>query len=311
MLSRRNIRIKVMQMLYSMSQDHSLGLDDTVRRYKANIQRSFDLYLFTLWALVRTSEYAIQDKAKKLEKLLPSDSDKQFTAVLAENERLQSLVRNDGFQELLRRRKLKNRIDLDNIRTFYQDFAKTEEYRAYSRQASHTDEEHTEMLLSLFKHLVNNEPFNDFLEDHFPNWVDDESLVVGAVKKTIKALPVEGDFFEEHRPQGEAVDDFGERLLRQVIEEGDDLLSVIEPTLRNWDADRVAVIDMILLKMALSELTSFPSIPTKVTLNEFVEISKQYSTDKSKDFINGILDRLMKQLNKEGKIRKQGRGLQE
>ncbi|MCI4650236.1 transcription antitermination factor NusB [Phaeodactylibacter sp.] len=311
MLSRRNIRIKVMQMLYSMSQDHSLGLDDTVRRYRANVQRSFDLYLFTLWALVRTSEYAIQDKAKKLEKLLPSDSDKQFTAVLAENELLQSLVRNDGFQELLRRRKLKNRIDLDNIRTFYQDFAKTEEYLTYSRQASHTNEEHTEMLLSLFKHLVNNEPFNDFLEDHYPNWVDDESLVVGAVKKTIKALPVEGDFFEEHRPQGEAVDDFGERLLRQVIEEGDDLLSVIEPTLRNWDADRVAVIDMILLKMALSELTSFPSIPTKVTLNEFVEISKQYSTDKSKDFINGILDRLMKQLNKEGKIRKQGRGLQE
>lgn len=298
-------------MLYSMSQDHSLGLDDTVRRYRGNVHRSFDLYLFTLWSLVRISEYAIQDKAKKLEKLLPSESDKQFTAVLAENEPVRSIVRSDAFQEALRLRKLKHRIDLDNIRTFYQDFAKTEEYITYSRQAAHTGEEHVEILLTLFKHLVNNETFNDFLEDHFPNWVDDESLVVGAVKKTLKGLPVEGAFFEEHRPQSEAVQDFGEKLLRQVVEEGDDLLAVIEPTLRNWDADRVAVIDMILLKMALSELTSFPSIPTKVTLNEFVEISKQYSTDKSKDFINGILDRLMKQLNKEGKIRKQGRGLQE
>lgn len=311
MLSRRNIRIKVMQMLYSMSQDRALGLDDTVRRYQSNVRRSFDLYLFTLWSLVRTSEYAIQDKAKKLEKLLPSDSDKQFTAVLAENELIQSIVRNDAFQEALRRSKLKHRIDLDNIRSFYQDFAKTEAYITYSRQQSHTQDEHKEILLTLFKHLVNNEPFNDFLEDHFPNWVDDESLVVGTVKKTIKALPAEGAFFEEHRPQGEAVEDFGEKLLRQVVEEGDELLAVIEPTLRNWDADRVAVVDMILLKMALSELISFPSIPTKVTLNEFVEISKQYSTDKSKDFINGILDRLMKQLNKEGKIRKQGRGLQE
>jgi len=89
------------------------------------------------------------------------------------------------------------------------------------------------------------------------------------------------------------------------------LLGIIEPTLKNWDADRVAIIDMVLLKMALSELTSFPTIPTKVTLNEFVEISKLYSTDKSKDFINGILDRLMKKLNKEGKIQKEGRGLKE
>ncbi len=311
MLSRRNIRIKVMQMLYSMSQDGSLGLKDVIHRYRWNVDRSFDLYLFTLWSVVRTAEYAIQDKAKKLEKLLPSDSDKKFTASLAENQLVQSLIRNDGYQDLLRRRKLKNRIEMDNIRTFYQDFAKTDAYKVYSRQATHTNEAHTEMLLAFFKHLVNNEPFNDFLEDHFPNWVDDESLVVGAVKKTIKALPAEEQFFEEHRPQSEAVEDFGEKLLREVIEENDDLLAVIEPTLRNWDADRVAVVDMILLKMALCELTSFPSIPTKVTLNEFVEISKQYSTDKSKDFINGILDRLMKQLNKEGKINKQGRGLKE
>jgi len=83
-------------------------------------------------------------------------------------------------------------------------------------------------------------------------------------------------------------------------------LAIIEPALKNWDADRVAIIDMILLKMALSELLSFPSIPTKVTLNEFVDISKLYSTDKSKDFINGILDRLMKQLEKDGKIKKEG-----
>ena len=88
-------------------------------------------------------------------------------------------------------------------------------------------------------------------------------------------------------------------------------LSSPEPTLKNWDVDRVAIIDMILLKMALSELMIFPTIPTKVTLNEFVEISKMYSTEKSKDFINGILDRLMKKLNKEGKIKKEGRGLLE
>ncbi len=313
MLSRRNVRIKAMQMLYSMSQDKELGLEDVVRRYHANVQRSYDLYLFTLLSLTRVAEYAIQDKAKKMSKLLPTESDKKFTAILGENELMQSLVRHEDFQRLLRQRKMPARIELDNIRLFYQDFAKTEEYRTYSRKDSYTPEDHKEILLLLFKHLVNNEPFNDFLEDHFPNWVDDESLVVGAIKKTIKSLPVTAGapFYEEHAPNDETVQDFGERLLRSVIEDDEELLSIIEPTLRNWDADRVATVDMILLKMALSELLSFPSIPTKVTLNEFVEVSKLYSTDKSKDFINGILDRLMKQLDKEGKINKQGRGLKE
>jgi transcription antitermination protein NusB len=309
MLSRRNVRIKVMQMLYSMNQDKKLGLEDIVRRYMDNVKKSYDLYLFTLYSLVRVAEYAKQDKAKKMAKLRPSESDKQFTASLSENELITSLVQHEDYQRMLRQRKMPASVELDNIRVFYQDFAKTEEYQQYSRKSPHTQEEHRDILLLLFKHLVNNEPYNDFLEDHFPNWVDDESLVVGAVKKTIKALPAKEHFYENHRPQPDTVKDFGEKLLRSVVEDDDELLEVIEPTLRNWDADRVATIDMILLKMAVSELLSFPSIPTKVTLNEFVEVSKLYSTDKSKDFINGILDRLMKQLEREGKIQKQGRGL--
>ncbi len=309
MLSRRNIRIKVMQMLYSMSQDKTLVVEDVIRRYRLSIEKSYDLYLFTLLSLIRTAEYANHDKAKKMAKLLPSDQDKSFTAVLAENPAILSLSQNEGLNDLFRRRKLKNRMEQDNIRLFYQELVKTEEYKQYSRQTTFADQDHIEMLLLLFKLLVNNEGYNDFLEDNFSNWIDDESLVVGAVKKTLKALPADSGFYLEHKPTGETVEDFGEELLRQVIEEDTDLLALIEPTLRNWDVDRVAVIDMILLKMAVCELTSFPSIPTKVTLNEFVEISKLYSTDKSKDFINGILDRLMKQLEEAGKIKKEGRGL--
>ena len=131
------------------------------------------------------------------------------------------------------------------------------------------------------------------------------------MKKTIKALPSPTDFYENYRPPKETTEEFGEMLLQGFIETDEELLQLIEPTLKNWDADRVALIDMILLKMALTELMNFPTIPSKVTLNEFVEISKLYSTEKSKDFINGILDRLMKKLNKEGKIKKEGRGLLE
>ncbi|MCB0570046.1 MAG: transcription antitermination factor NusB [Phaeodactylibacter sp.] len=311
MLSRRNVRIKVMQMLYSMSRDSKLGVNDIVNRYRANVDKSFELYLFCLLSLMRIAGYARLDAAKKSAKLLPSEEDKQFTAKLVENPLMLSLQNNEGLQLQFKKYKLTHRFDSDNIRLFYTDFAKGDEYRDYIMQDDNSEEGHRNILLSLFKHLIANEGYDEFLEDNYANWIDDKSLIVGAIKKTIKALPAEADFFEEYQPSAEAVEEFGEKLLRKACESDEDLLGIIEPTLRNWDADRVAVIDMILLKMALCELMDFPSIPTKVTLNEFVEISKLYSTDKSKDFINGILDRLMKQLHKEGKIQKTGRGLQE
>jgi N utilization substance protein B len=146
-------------------------------------------------------------------------------------------------------------------------------------------------------------------EDRYNNWADDESLVMGAMKKTLKSMPVSGPFYQEHEPSDETVREFGAELLMRTAQEDAALLAEIQPTLKNWDADRVAILDMIMLKMALCELLHFPTIPTKVTLNEFVEISKIYSTDKSKEFINGILDRLMKKLLEEGRIVKEGRGL--
>ncbi|NJN34227.1 MAG: transcription antitermination factor NusB, partial [Saprospiraceae bacterium] len=104
---------------------------------------------------------------------------------------------------------------------------------------------------------------------------------------------------------------FGEELLTKTYKNDEELLNEIEPMLKNWDAERVATLDMILMKMALAELLYFPTIPTKVTINEYVDLSKMYSTDKSKDFVNGIMDRLMKKLKEMGGIVKEGRGLVE
>lgn len=309
MLSRRNVRIKVMQILYSLSRDKNLDLDGVLQQYRDYVRKSFELYLFTLYVLIRIAEFAKQDATKRLSKLLPSDDDKRFTAKLSDNPCIASLINNDGLNRLFRAYKMDKKTDDDAIRHFYTEFSKTEDYKQYVYQENSTDEDHRNVLLALFKQCQQSEMFNEFIEDQYPLWVDDESLIVGALKKTVKALPVEANFFESYRPADETVREFGEQLLSQVIREDEKLLEMIEPTLKNWDAERVAIIDMILLKMALCELMSFPTIPTKVTLNEFVEISKMYSTDKSKDFINGILDRLMKKLQSEGKINKEGRGL--
>lgn len=309
MLSRRNIRIKVMQMLYSMNRDQKLNLEGALKQYRQSINRSFELYLFNLYFFSRIAAYAVKDAERKMAKLLPSEEDKLFTAKLYENKLMQSIFNNEEVNRLFGVYKMESRLDKDAVRLVYVSFAKTEEYRNYVNQEDSSAEDHCQLLLALYKHCINEESFTETLEDKFPNWIDDKSLVVGALKKTIKALPADETFFEEYRPTPETTVDFGEVLLSRVTRQDEELLNMIEPVLKNWDADRVAIIDMILLKMALIEFIYFPTIPTKVTLNEFVEISKMYSTDKSKDFINGILDRLLKKLHGEGKINKEGRGL--
>ncbi len=309
MLSRRNVRIKVMQVLYAQSRDEQLTPEDLMKAYRSSVRNSFELYLYNLLFLVRIAEYASTDLARRKAKLRPSDEDRAFTARLCENEHIQSLLQHAELQKTWRAYKMDKAIDEDTVRLMYQEVAKTPEYQAYLDIPEPMPEDHVNMLVHVYKVCLNNETYNDLMEDAFPLWTDDESLITGAMKKTIRALPAATGFLEEYRPSREATVDFGETMLRTVCLKNDEFLQIIEPTLQNWDAERVAVIDMILLKMALCELINFPTIPSKVTLNEFVEISKQYSTEKSKEFINGILDRLMKTLLKEGKIVKEGRGL--
>lgn len=309
MLSRRNVRIKVMQVLYSMSRDEKLGISESLTQYRQSVNRSFELYLFNLWQLLKAAVYAKEDLTRRHAKHLPSEEDKCFTAKLCDNPLAKSLLDNVELVKYVRAYHVDDKMDEDIARTLYADFAKSEDYTAYLAQKESSEEDHTHILLQLYKHCVNHEVFNDRIEDFFPTWTDDKSLVVGSIKKTLKALPAPDDFLHEYIPAKETTQEFGETLLKQVHAKEIELMELIEPALKNWDADRVAIIDMILIKMALVELMAFPTIPTKVTINEFVEISKMYSTDKSKDFINGILDRLMKKLQKEGRIQKEGRGL--
>ncbi len=309
MLSRRNVRIKVMQVLYAAGKDQELTFGSVMQLYRKSISRSFELLLFNLDALIRIAGFARQDAAKKTAKLRPTDEDRLFNTKLCDNSLMASIADNEELKRLIRAYHLDELIDEDNVRLIYTEFAKSELYKNYVLKDDTTEEDHMEMLLFLYKHCCGDETFNELIEDNYPAWIDDKSLIVGSMKKILKALPAEPNFHEAYRPPEEAVKEFGELLVEKSFHANTELLDIIEPALKNWDAERVAIIDMILIKMALCEMMFFPSIPTKVTLNEYVEISKIYSTDKSKDFINGILDRLMKKLQKDGKIVKEGRGL--
>ena len=310
MLSRRNIRIKVLQSLYMMGRDPELTAKEAMAYYRNALDRSQVLYLFNLLSLIKVTEFAKEDTARKRAKYLPTEEDKKFSDKLYSNDAIQALIKEEDLQELFQKNKLEELLDEDTSRKYYKSFAKLVKYKTYVYQSKdHQDDR--DILLHLYKHLTKEELFEESIEDHFPTWEDDKSLIVGAMKKTIKALPDTPELYRTFRPDYEAGVEFGEALLDMVLERSEELEGIIGPALENWEIDRVANIDMLFLKMAICEFTDFQTIPTKVTLNEYVELAKLYSTDKSKDFINGILDKLLKQLGEEGKIKKSGRGLVE
>jgi N utilization substance protein B len=262
-----------------------------------------------LFYVIKIAGYASTDLKNRKSRHRPTEEDKFFKPILATNPHIKSLSDNIGLFNLIDTHDIREKLDEDLVRLMYNEFLKSEEYKEFLIADSLTPEDYVNIYLNLLKTCLQSNHFQEILEDNYSQWIDDESLVVGAVKKTLKQLPVASDFYKEYIPSDEATVEFGEFLLETVFFKDKELLDIISPNLQNWDAERVAVIDMILIKMAIAELMNFNSIPGKVTLNEYVEISKTYSTDKSKDFINGILDRLFKQLTEDQKILKEGRGL--
>ena len=309
MLSRRNVRVKVMQVLYAQSRDESLDQESTVREYWKKIEESFNLLLFSLYAIIEITRSAQEDADKRKVKHLPTEADKLFKPKLWTNPMIQTLAGNKVLARKFEKLQFDKIVDKDHFRNIYFDFSKEELYQNYILQETSNDE-NLEMLLELFRFCRRSELFNEIIEDHFASWEDDKSIIIGTIKKVLKDVPTDNsDFIMEHYPTRDTTEEYGEFLLKRTIVEDKLLLTQIKPVLENWDAERVAVLDMIMLKMALCEFMYCPTIPTKVTLNEYVELAKTYSTSKSKEFVNGILDRLLQDLISTGKVVKEGRGL--
>ncbi|HMG14748.1 MAG TPA: transcription antitermination factor NusB, partial [Saprospiraceae bacterium] len=280
------------------------------KNYLNSIYKSLEELAYTLRIIQKILLYTIKDADNRKQKMLPSEHDKNFKLHLANSKISQQLLNNDLLNKKIKLYHIDTKIDLDLIKKLYLEFSKSEEYINYSSLETTTGEEDTDILLKLFKVVTKNLFFCESTDDIYPSWEDDESLVLGAVKKVIKQLKDDDEFFEQFLPDEEATLEFGEVLLLETIKNEDALKEVINPLLENWDMERVANIDLIMIKMAVTEFLKFDSIPTKVTLNEYVEISKIYSTEKSKEFINGLLDKLVRQFQLENKMHKSGRGLQ-
>lgn len=311
MLSRHNIRIKVLQTLYAYTVSEHKDAAFSEKEYLNSVDESYRLYLLNVYYLLKVAEYSRVDYDIKSRKFRPTEEDKKATLKLYENPILDAIRNNEAFHNRIKKEKLASKIDQDLVRRLYQYFVKQEYHESYQLMDPVPNKEHQYCLVNLYKTMLSQEYFLDHLEDISSTSEDDQSLVFGAIKRSIRMAEENDDFFLEQLPNTEFVHDFGKDLLYKSIRHNDELQAMIVEKLKNWKEDRVAVMDMLLLKLGICEFMYFSSIPTKVTINEYVGLAKDYSTDKSKRFINGILDRLMKDLSDKGLINKEGRGLKE
>jgi len=300
-----------MQLLYSLDRDPGVSHEEILNRYDKAVDLAYESLLFNLYLIMEITHHAVVDRDTRQGKLRPDQDDLNWNAKLFENNLIQNLFQNKILRKYFDDRSFGTRLDHDLLLKMYNTFTKSPEYRKYIF-GDIDDAGHREFLLSIYRDLRKNDIYEEIVDDQYPFWQEDKSLVIGAFKKIIKQLPETNDrFFDQYRPDDDTVIEFGRKLIGVTMEQTEDLEKLIEPTLQNWDMERLAVLDVIIIKMALVEFLFFPTIPTKVTLDEYVDISKEYSTPKSKDFVNGILDKLMKTLSEESRIKKEGRGLLE
>lgn len=265
------------------------------------IKNSDDLFLLMLAYMSRIAQYAETDARNRAAKYLPSEADKHVDVKIAGNIFLWDLLENATFQEKCKSAKMNAAVDAEWVKKLYQKLIRSEPYHHYTGAAGRDPAGEKKIMQYIWKSvMMENEAFLEYLSDEWSAWEDDREMMYMLMENYFKN-PKHANL---HRFISPDKMEYAQSLLQTVIEKNSYALESIKPKLKNWDAERVAIIDLVLLKMGFCELLYFPTIPTKVTINEFIEIAKQYSTLQSGQFVNGVLDNLLKDLVKENRIRK-------
>lgn len=265
------------------------------------IKSSDDLFLLMLGYMSRIAQYAETDARQRASKYLPSEADKHVNTKISGNIFLWDLLENNTFHEKCKSVKMDLALDVEWIKKLYQQLIQSEHYRQYIVVDGRDPASEKKIMQYIWKSvMMENQDFLEYLSDEWSGWEDDQGMMFMLMENYFKN-PQQANFLRFISPDKL---EYAQSLLQTVIEKNDYALEHIKPRLKNWDAERVALIDLVLLKMGFCELLYFPTIPTKVTINEFIEIAKQYSTLQSGQFVNGVLDNLLKELTKENRIRK-------
>lgn len=305
MINRILIRIRVIQLVYAWYQNTNKDLRNAEKELLFGLQKSYDLYYYLLLLMVELTDLYQNRVETKRNKFLPTEEDLHPNTNLIENRFIVRLRENRQFQKQLTERPMSWNSNEVFVKNLLDAILSSEMYHAYAAIASPSFEEDQEFWRTAFKQFIyTNEELDDILEDECIFWNDDVEIVQTFVMKTIRRFSEEND---DDRPllpmfKGEEDREFALKLLHNSILNEKEYRRLIEKHTEKWDFDRIAFMDLIIMQVTLSEIFTFESIPTSVSLNEYIEIAKSYSTPKSGTFINGILDAIVQEMKKEKRI---------
>jgi N utilization substance protein B len=313
MLNRRHIRVKVMQTMYAFKGGESDDFSKDQKFLLFSIDNMYNLYLLILSLLMEVQKRAENDLQKKQKKHLATKEDKDPNRKFVNNELLKLLADNFQLKNQLETHNITNwNLDSEYVDIIFKSITSSELYKDYMQTRTSDFKEDKDFIVDVFKDIIApNEKLYDYIEDKNLTWLDDLPTVNTTILKLLrkaKTMSSDGYFtpklYKDSEDKQYAVDLFRKTLLNRTAINSEIALKTL-----NWDADRIANVDYVLLQLAICELKNFPSIPVKVTINEYLEIAKEYSTPKSSIFINGILDKLVKEYEEMGTLKKVGRGL--
>ncbi|MEN8187841.1 MAG: transcription antitermination factor NusB [Bacteroidota bacterium] len=311
MVNRRHIRIKVMQSVYAFLHSKNDNLTKEEKFLKLNIEKAHDLYVLQLLLMVEVKNMAKAHLEIKKNKYLATSEDKNPNLKFINNQLIHEIEESISLKKYVDDHKLDNwKTDSEYVRVILDEIQKSDLYKNYMSSTKNSFEEDKNFIINVFKEIIApNEKLFDYYESQNLGWVDDFPFVNTWVIKALKQLKPLRSFELKGMKIEEDDIEFMKDLFRKTVLNHKKLEDEIDGKTPNWENERIADIDMILIKMALTEFLYFPSIPTKVTINEYIEISKDYSTQKSSYFINGVLDKLLKEYQDSDRLQKIGRGL--
>ncbi len=307
MLSRRQLRVKVMQALYAFFQSENSDIGVAERELFRNIDRVNDLYYFILLFLVELGDAEQLNLEESGEKFFKDKEDKLTGFRIDNHPFIAALRTSEVFKETVKKKKLSWQKDHDLVKNTFLAIKKSAAYKEYINNGGSAKEF---LLEAVKKHILESTAFRHTIEEINSFWFEDLDFVCHMMLRSIKTffdqkkLELFGTYKDEEEDK-----QFVRELFHQTILHNTEYEKAITEKTKNWELDRIALMDIILMKMALAELMTFPSIPVKVSINEYIDISKDFSTPKSNHFINGIIDKLAADFKQNGKIVKTGRGL--
>lgn len=291
-----------MQTLYSVeSMNNETKVGEPLQILKKKLEHSQQLFAYLIYFIIEVTRYSEKDALQKASKLLPSQADKNINTKIAGNEIVWTALENSSFKKTIEQYKIKYLINDELIRKTYLSLVNSPEYGEYIHEQSRNKKSEKKIVEFIFSDLMlENEDFVSEVEENFIHWDDDAEVLIQLMSNFFQK-PAQFEFYDM---VGTEKMTFATELLDCVLNKNEYCLEIIKPKLKNWDSERIAALDMILLKMGVCELLYFETIPPKVTINEYIDMAKEYSTEQSGHFINGILDNIHKELIAENRIQK-------